>query len=309
MIFPHNIDVIIQKSKKSSSKDLTMLGLVLIIIFDLGFMFTIGTSLQESYGIPMLLSFLFILILDIVVGFTLFRIFVVNERDQVKEFENSKDDSLSRYYFIREREIPKMVDGIEVFENVDGNFFVVLQIFYGPNDKDKCEGTHRFFTKLFDFTANYCIDFKTYVARECFSESVECKRFLNGIGNSDNDKLTRTMLEVSDAVLDFTDKNSQLYSTYLMIRMTPFQLSGLKALSSEISVTLNNDLTSIRNFEFLDKKRFRDFVREYHNVEALDLSNIRNPQVSAQLMRTYGSTMCTPEEYNYKFNTGVKVYD
>ena len=178
-----------------------------------------------------------------------------------------------------------------MFEHVDGNFFFVLQIFLGPNDMEKSEGTHRFFSNLFNVLTSYCIDFRTYVCKEQFSESIECKRFLNGLGRSGNPELTKAMLEISDAVLDFTEKNGQLYSIYLPIRVTPFQLTGIKA------------------FKFLNKKEFRDFIRDYYNVEALDLSNIRNPQVSAQLMRTYGKNICPVNEYDYRFNTGVKVND
>lgn len=309
MIFPHNIEGIVKNSKKSSTKDKTLFGLVILAMVN-GYLFImVAPSLKEGYGIPITITVLVILLLNLVIGSTLFRVFILKEKDQLKEFENSKDDSLSRYYFIRERETPKIVEDIEVFEHVDGNFFFVLQIFLGPNDMEKSEGTHRFFSNLFNVLTSYCIDFRTYVCKEQFSESIECKRFLNGLGRSGNPELTKAMLEISDAVLDFTEKNGQLYSIYLPIRVTPFQLTGIKAFKSELSALLSNDIHSIRNFKFLNKKEFRDFIRDYYNVEALDLSNIRNPQVSAQLMRTYGKNICPVNEYDYRFNTGVKFND
>lgn len=307
MIFPHNIEGIVKNAKKSTTKDKTLFTLVILSLIN-GYLFImVAPSLKASYGIPITITILVILVLNIAIGSTIFRVFILKEKDQLKEFENSKDDSLSRYYFIRERENSKMVDGVEVFENIDGNFFTALQIFLGPNDLQKSEGTYRFFANLFNMLSLYCIDFKTYVCKEQFSESIECKRFLNGIGRSGNSELTKAMLEISDAVLDFTEKNSQLYSIYILVRMTPFQLTGFKAFRTELEALLQGDIHSIRNFEFLNKKEFRDFIRDYYNVEALDLSNIRSPQVSAQLMRTYGKTISTIDEYDYRFNTGVKV--
>lgn len=308
MIFPHNIDKVVRDSKKSSGKDKVTFSITVGVVVDIYLYATVAPKLKVAYNIPMFLSLLVLIIINAIIGITLFRVFIVKEKDQLKEFENSKADSLSRYYFIRERENPKVVDGIEVFENVDGNFFFCLQIFYGPNDLDKSEGTLRYYSTFFNMMSRYCIDFRPYVCREQFRESIECKRFLNGLGKTDNQNLTKAMLEISDMLLDFTDKNGQLYSTYVIGRMTPFQLSSIKALRSELDTLLSTDLHSIRNYNFLDKKQFRDFIRDYCNVEALDLSNIRNPQASAQLMRTYGKHIYVSKEndYGYTFNTGVK---
>ena len=308
MVFPHNIDKVVKESSKANGKDKMVFTVSVAVVADIYLYATMAPKLKVAYGIPMILSFLILFNINAILGITMFRVFVVKEKDQLKEFENSKADSLSRYYFIRERENPKIIDGIEIFENVDGNFFFCLQIFYGPNDLDKSNGTLRYYSTLFNMLSRYCIDFRPYVCREQFRESIECKRFLNGLGKTDNQNLTRAMLEVSDMLLDFTDKNGQLYSTYIIGRMTPFQLDSIKALRTELDTLLHTDLHSIRNYSFLDKKRFRDFIRDYCNVEALDLSNIRNPQASAQLMRTYGKHIhvCKKDDYGYTFNTGVK---
>lgn len=309
MVFPHNIENIVKNASKSTSKDKFNLLLVIFAIADIAGYYFLDATLIQLYRVPGFLVILGILLLNVLVGLVIVRVFIINEKDQLKEFENSKDDSLSRYYFIRERENSKIVEDVEVFENVDGNFFLVLQIFYGPNDKTKSNGTFRFFSRLFNSLSAYCIDFRTYVCREQFRESIECKRFLNNIGRSGQSTLTKTMLEISDAVVDFTEKNSQLYSTYVLIRMSPFQLMNLNGFISELKNNLSSDIHSIRNFTFLNKKEFRDFIRDYYNVEALDLSNIRNPQVSTKLLRMYGSSICPSDQYDYKFNTGVKVND
>lgn len=309
MVFPHNIERIVKNASKSSSKDKFNLLLVIFAIADVAGYYLLDATLIQLYKVPGFLVILGILLLNLLIGLVIVRVFIINEKDQLKEFENSKDDSLSRYYFIRERENSKIVEDVEVFENVDGNFFVVLQIFYGPNDKTKSEGTFKFFSRLFNSLSSYCIDFRTFVCREQFHESIECKRFLNNIGKSGQGTLTKTMLEISDAVVAFTEQNSQLYSTIIQIRMSPFQLMNLNGFISELNSHLNSGIHSIRNYKFLNKKEFRDFIRDYYNVEALDLSNIRNPQVSIKLLRTYGSSICPSDEYNYKFNTGVKVND
>lgn len=308
MVFPHNIEGFIKSTKKSATKDKVNLLLILGGAFDVYVMYMIAPALQINYGVPKWLFFIILFILNVLVVVTVVRFFVVDEKDQLKEFENSKDDSLARYYYIREKEIPNVIDGIEIHEHVDGNTFVCLQIFNGPNDKDRAEGSYKFFCKLFTIIPNYCLDFRVYVSRERFSESEECKRFLAHKGNGENPELARAMLEIKDAVLDFTETMGQLYSTYIIIRMEPFKARTIGSLDKEVRELVQNGNHSIRNYAFLDKQRLRDFTKDYHNVEALDLSNIRNPNVSLKLMRMYGKSVYkySKDEFNYSFYTGVK---
>lgn len=305
MIFPHNIEGLLSSNKKSKTKDKVGLFLVVLGVVDVYIFYTFATFLKVEYHIPRFVVALVLLLLNIALVIFTVRFFVIKEEEQMKEFENSKDDSLARYYRVREREIPTLVDGIEIHENIDGNLFVCLQIFYGPNDTEKSEGTYKFFARLFNILSTYCIDFRPYVAKEIFSQSEECKRFMRFRGNSSNPELSKAMMTIKDDILDFTESHGQLYSTYILIRMTPIQVRSIGALKNQIDELLASR-NSIRAVEFLDKKKYRNFIREYYNIEALDLSSLRNPNLSKRILRMYGHDVFPYSEELFTKKKGVK---
>lgn len=307
MIFPHNIDRIIKVSKKNTPKQYFNVFLFLLIAVSLVAFFWIRTLLGGGVFLSLVII-LVIAVFDIVVCTTVFRVFVIKEDDKVRESENSKSDSLANYYQIRERENNKVINGVEVFENTDGNHLVCIQLFYGPNDRVKAQKTLIFFGTLFNKLSKYCIDFRVYVGKENFRESEECKVFLHGVNNSKGSlKLSKAMLEISDLVLNFTEEKGELYSTYILIRMTPFQLNTINVFMNELSALFSSSEHSIRSYKFLDKKKFRDFIRDYNNLEALDLSNLRNSNTTEEMMRKYGKLIYRYEDKSsYRFGTGVK---
>lgn len=307
MIFPHNIEGYLSSNKKVKAKD--KIGVFLFVLggVDVYIYYTFASFLKVEYNIPRFIVALILLVLNIIIIVLVFRFFVVKEEEQMKEFENSKDDSLAKYYRIREKEIPVLIDGVEVHENIDGNLFVCLQIFYGPNDEEKSEGTYKFFARLFNLLVGNCVDFRLYISREIFSQSEECKRFMSYKGNSQFPELSRAMMTIKDDILDFTETFGQLYSTYVLIRLTPIEARSIGGLKSQIEDLLNGQRSSIRNIEFLDKRRFRNFIRDYYNIEALDLSSLRNPNVAQKIMRMYGRDVFMYEEELFDFTKkGVK---
>lgn len=308
MIFPHNIEGYIQSTKSSSMKDKMGVFCIILIGFTLYMVYTVGPFLQINYRIPRWLTFLVFLILDISIIVTVFRIFVVKEDAQLKEFDNSRSDSLANYYYIREKENAQLVDDIEVFEHLDGNIFVCLQLLQGPSDERKAEGTYRLFCKLLNTITMYCVDFRIYVQREDFADSVECKRFMKPRIHPDNKELSSATMEIRDMVLDFTINNSQLLSTYFVIRFAPVDVDNIKIISKEVERLVNEGVHSIRGYRFLNKSAYRNFVKDYHRVQALDLSNIRNPQASLKIMRMYGKDIYAydKKDFSYSFRTGVK---
>ena len=300
MIFPHNIEGYISSSKKTKSSYKVGVFFFVMGLVDVYLFYTFATPLKVQFNIPRFVVAIILAILNIIIVVIVTRLFVIRENEQMKEFEDSKDDSLARYYRIRERENPTLIDGVEISENIDGNMFVCFQILYGPNDEEKSIGTYKFFARLFNLLQINCLDFRTFIAKEIFSQSEECRRFMEFKGNSVNPELSKAMMTVKDDILAFTESHGQLYSTYILIRMTPLQVRSVGSLKTQIEELLNSR-NSIRGIKFLDKQNFRHFIKEYYNVEALDLSSLRNPSLSKKVMRMHGHEVFTYEEDLFDF--------
>ena len=304
MFFPYNIDNQIKKTKKADKKDIT--SIVMFCLSVLGFFLF---RFLVSLGIlPWWLCLIFTILVLLAISTFILIIFVYRGRELVEEDEESKVDSLERFYKIVETELPTIVDGIEVFENIDGNMCACLELLYGPNDKVKSDNTLKFLVSLFNSVSKFCIDFKVYVTKEDFLRSIECKRFLNTVNSVKDPTLASVIAEMSDLILGYTETKSNLYSTYIIIRFTPANISNLNGLKVQLLESLNNSNSSVRNIEFSDRKRFRSFIREYYRVEALDLSSFRGGKLTNRLIKKYGRNIFVVKKNNirYKFNTGVK---
>lgn len=308
MFFPFNIDNQIKMSKKASSKDKA--SIITFAVIGGGVFLYLGISpfFTEVLHLPSIVAFLLCMILSISVLVFILRTFVFREKELLNEEENSKNDSLERFYHIVESELPNMIDGIEVFENDDGNMCACLEVLYGPNDRLKSEKTKDFLVELFNTISKFCIDFKVFVTKEDFSRSIECKRFLNTVNSVKDKRLAPVISEMADLVLGFTSQKSNLYSTYIVIRFTPVNSRMLPGLQSQLLDVLHSSRSSIRNLEFSDRQRFRAFIRDYYRVEALDLSTFRGGKLTSKLLRKYRKHIFLVDKVDvgYNFNTGVK---
>ena len=308
MFFPYNIDDQIKVSKKASSKDKASVITFSVIAGGFGLYVVISPFFTEALRLPKFIPFLISAFTSISVLVVILRAFVFKEKDLLNEEENSKSDSLERFYNIVETELPHLVDGIEVFENTDGNMCACLEILYGPNDKIKAENTLDLLIQMFNTVSKFCLDFKVFVTKENFLRSIECRRFLNTVNSVEDPTLASVIVETSDLVLGLTAEKSNLYSTYVVMRFSPVNSRMLPGLRNQLLELLNNSNSSIRNLEFSDRKRFREFITEYYRVEALDLSSFRGGKLTSKLIRKYRKSIFVVEKNNigYSFNTGVK---
>lgn len=304
MFFPHNIDSQIKMTKKASKKDKTS-----IILFFLSMLVVVLFMFFRSFiRLPVFISLLLAILVGGAIGVLILRTFIFKEKDLLDEEESSKDDSLERYYNIIESELPNMIDGIEVFENTDGNMCVCIEVLFGPNDRAKSQRTLSFLAEIFGIISRFSIDFKAYVTREDFLRSIECKRFLNTINSVKDKNLAPVISEMGDLILSYTELHSNLYSTFLVIRFSPVNMINLPSLRDNILETLNSSGSSVRNVQFCDRLRFRSFIREYNRVEALDLSSFKGGKLTSKLVRKYRRHVFVVEKNNigYSFKTGVK---
>lgn len=308
MFFPYNIDNQIKVSKKADPSAKRSVSLVVFFIGVFLLYSFLSNLLTTSFGLPRWVALVLTLLISGTVGFFLIRFFVFNERAIVESEEDSKSDSLGKYYKIRESELPMIIEGIEVFENTDGMLCACLEILYGPNSKEKSEFTLSYLAEIFENISKFSVDFRTYITRENFLRSKECKNFLNTVNQNSNKELKGLVTEMADLLLGYTELRSYLYSTFVIIRFPSVNGHSLRALKNKLQEIVSNENSSIRSIEFADRGRFREFIRNYNLVEALDLSNYKASDISIDIYRKYKNSIFVIEgvETKYEYKNGVK---
>lgn len=308
MFFPYNVDKQVKSYKKVDSgtkKSFFMLlyGIACVLLY-----FILRDILVTSFGFPRIVAIIVTLVLSILVGIFILRFFVFNEKFLMESEEDSKSDSLGKYYKIRESELPQTINGIEVFENTDGIMCACIEILYGPNDKVKSEFTLSYLKDIFSSISQFSVDFKAYVTKENFLRSKECKNFINTVNRNSNKELKSLVSEMSDLILGFTEQKSFLYSTFIIVRFPAINGNSLKSLKYRLDEIVSNSNSSIRSAEFVDRARFREFIRNYNLVEALDLSNYRASELPVNIYRKYKNNIFIIEgtETKYSYENGVK---
>lgn len=309
MFFPYNVDSQVKASKKADDGTKRSFFLLIYFIACIVLYFILRDILVIQFGMPWFVSILTTLVLSLTIGFFLLRFFVFNEKFLVESEEDSKSDSLGKYYKIRESELPQIIDGIEVFENTDGILCACIEILYGPNSEDKSEFTLVYLKHIFRALSQFSVDFRAYVTKENFLRSKECKNFLNTVNKPSNPELKSFVVEMSDLLLGFTKERSYLYSTFVIVRFPAINAHSLKGLRTKFNEIASASTSSIRSIEFVDRSRFREFIRDYNLVEALDLSNYRTSDLPSNVYRKYKNKIFVIEKTDtkYEFSNGVKT--
>lgn len=308
MFFPYNVDSQVKSSKKADSKTKNSFFMVLFGIGTIVLYFILRDILFIQFGLPRWLVILLTLLISAGVGFILLRFFIFNEKFLLESEEDSKNDSLGKYYKIRESELPQLIDGIEVFENTDGVLCACVEILYGPNSKEKSNYTLAYLKSIFRLLSRFSVDFRVYVSKENFLRSKECKNFLSTVNRNSNPNLKPLISEISDLILGFTEERSFLYSTFIIIRFPSISGNQLKGLKNNFDEIVNNSNSSIRSIEFVDRARYREFIRSYNLVEALDLSNYKSSTIPSNIYRKYKHNIFLIEgtETKYEYKNGVR---
>lgn len=309
MFFPYNVDSQVKSSKKADRKTIFSFFLSLFGIGTIALYFILRDVLFTKFGLPRWLAIILTIVISLSVGFVILRFFVFNEKFLLESEEDSKNDSLGKYYKIRESELPHYIDGIEVFENTDGVLCACVEILYGPNSVEKSNFTLSYLGTIFKLISQFSVDFRVYVSKENFLRSKECKNFLNTVNiNNSNPNLKPLISEMSDLLLGFTAERSYLYSTFIIIRFPSISGTQLKGLRNSFNEIVSNSNSSIRSIEFVDRARYREFIRSYNLVEALDLSNYKSTSISSDVYRKYKNKIFIIDgvDTKYEYNNGVK---
>lgn len=275
MIFPINVYRNIKEAGKTrTSEKISAIAICALIVNII--VFAQFQGVLQGIGISPVVTIIFQLIITILIVILLIRVFVVRENDKYAEHEKSKGTSLSNYYYIRNKENVDKIDEVPIFQYSNGNYFFILGFTYGANSERKKIGNEEFFTRLARNVLKYEMRYRCYEVPEDFRESVECKTFLKSLMNIEDPNLKDYMSKMIEYDLDYCTEYRELFKTVILVETSnPYQVNNVSPLIREILKDYKSLLLSVRGIDFFDVQEMRNFCRDYHCLEALDLSSLK----------------------------------
>ena len=289
MKFPNNIVKDIKNSGKTTvTERLSLIAFLAVFINFILYSQLVG--LVVSIGIPKMILFLVQLAITGFISLMAFRIFVIREDDKVKEFENSKDSSLSNYYYLLDKDNVERIETAPIFEYSDGNFMMLIRFSYGHSQYDSSVGTRLLYEFLFNECGKADMEVRTFNMPECFKDSVEYSNIISGMSRIKSPELSTVMRDIISNLLDECDKYVGLMDTTIQIKTKSlYQVRDLGTIVKKLMDKYSNTPNSIRSIEFLGKNKLRSFLRDYYCLEALDLSSLKTVSVDrSTLIKSQG---------------------
>jgi hypothetical protein len=281
MKFPINVSKNMEAASTASASEKTT-ALVIITVLANIFIFSYVSGFISGRFLPL------IVIIQIIVTIILFvvilRVAVIREDDKMIEHVRSKDSSLSNYFFVRNKDNFEKIREATIFEYTDGNFALMMSFKFGATTDQKAEGNREIFNELFRTIGTHELEHRVYNMPENFRESLECKTFIKSLTAIEDTDLSRVMLDLTNHVLDICSQYNSLYDTIVIIRTrNPYQRQMFDIILNKLEEITKID-NSIRSIEFLNEDGMRAFMRDYHGLEALDLSSLKISEVSTDTL-------------------------
>lgn len=300
MKFPLDVDSAVKNSGKATvAQKMTLLVTVLVLVSV--YVFFLISSKLKAIGIPVAFGLMAQILVTLIIAITLVRHFVLRENDKVKEYEGSKDVSLSNYYYLESKERLEEIEKVPLFEFSDNNFMIAIQFSYGSFTRKQADNTRELFQSLLRQSFYKGLEVRTINMPEKFEDTKECNIFLSNLSRISNDRVSTIMREISSGLLEECSNYNSLMCTTLLIKTTdPIQIENYKSLINFIIKEYQSREHSIRSMNFMNQEDVKRFMRDYYGLEALDLSSLKTAKVSQGLLSEFRSVVrvCELELYN-----------
>ena len=242
----------------------------------------------KSVGVPIFVGVLLQLVLTLSVCIALFRYKIIREDDKILEYENSKDTSLSNYWYISDKDNMDEIEQVPIFEFSDGNYMIAIRFSYGNFNRKAADSTRELFQYYYTEILKQGFAVQSVDLPERFEESLECRNFLGDISRIDDDKVSVVMRDIATNLLGVCGNYNSLVSTVFLIKtVTPVTYINYKIVINKMMSEFSKIDHSIRSISALNNVTIRSFMRDYYGLEALDLANLKTARVDSDLLFRY----------------------
>jgi hypothetical protein len=274
LIFPEDIQKVTRskQSMKTNEKSRVIIGITVLIN---AFIYFLLSPTLEAWGLPKSLFLTIQIILLVLLGGFIFRIFVVKEDERIQEIEENKKDSFSKFFKLRnlESEDIKEINGIKVpvYEYSNGNSLLYIKLLIGEGGRERKEASERMLTEMLSLFGRHNLSFKLSVGKEKFEKSPEAAAYLAHLKSIKNPKLARMMRATTDNLFTISEKESNVDCLTITVATTSsYQRYDLKLIIQGILNIFGSSKSNFRYLSFLYSKSVIDFYKEYYGLGAVD---------------------------------------
>lgn len=278
MKFP--IDVTNSKETKVSlyKNSKAFLAYGILIAVTIGSMFLTTPYLMMLLGFNFHMSLILHIAFFIFAAIQIFRYMVFDERKKVREEKSSKGYNISRYWKIRKDSAVQIKSKMyereyTAMEMTNGSMFFVLQIKHGGIKKNSAIKNKDYLNKLINQIMKEKLMFQMIIMDEPYYRNPFFDRITARVGRYENKKFVRLMLNIYDFIKDIVREQGSVPTEYIIVRTTQMsQRYILDTIIDNIVTTEKSFQYDFRDVSILDEKEIIEFVRDYFQLEILDLS-------------------------------------
>lgn len=298
MIFPIDVHKRIADKRRLAGDNLYQLIATLFIVGNLILFFFSRWVSNMIFEGSFFGSTFFQIGVNVLIGIFVFRFLIFDENAKIKEYKASDNDSFAKFVRVR-KNVSKVLKvhnhEISVIEFDDGSVSSTIEFKFGSNDSDKSRATQRIFQEIYKTAFLYGFEVRTAILPEDFTISEEFNNYTKNINKIASKKLKQAMTTASGAVINYSERNSNVNSIYLTVRsLNNSSRADLETLLSKIFSIVYGNYSAFRSVSFLNMKKLLEFYRMFYGIAAIDL----------QMMKVIDSS----EAVNNSYNKIVKVY-
>ena len=292
MLYPLDVHKRTSDAGKLVAKDKSNFIVMMTIIANVAFFFFISTIFKKFLGLGIGWAILVQLILGSIIGSLIFRFWIFDEDEKIREYNGYGSDSFAPYYGMRKDVVDDLDIGlgrtVNIFEYVNGTALAVIRLRYGSNSNEKARETADTFTRIFRTIASYGFEFRTVVMTEDFEYTDEYEALIKRLNGISDTNLSATMLNIAETILKKSHEESNVDVMYLLVRTrTNVQKYDLDTGIKSLVHIMTQGRTAFRSVEFLDKEQLKNFQREYYGLEAMDLSLLKAIKPDMETLEEY----------------------
>lgn len=276
MIYPIDVHSNVVNTRKLVGRDRTAVIIQLFLFANIGLFFLLRFIFGQLLQMDMAFAWIAQIVICVICGIFIFRVFIFKEDEKVREYESSDSDSFSKYLNIRkDSEYHKVVAGhdINLYEFTNGCASCVICCKFGSNDNSKANSTAQLLNTLVGLIYTYNYEIRFVSLPEKFENSKEFKQYINSVNAVEDIRLGKALRQVADCALNVSKNKSNVDAIYIVIKTdTTYKRGELENVVSTFFKQLDETVTSFRSVNTLDMDELLEFFRDFSTVEALDIS-------------------------------------
>lgn len=284
MIFPHDVNKVVQDSKKIAGQNKTQAIIILVVLGSVVSFFAIDYIFGTVLGTGLGFSIIVFLILWAIIGVMIFRFVIFDEDLKKREFEGADSDSFAKYMWLR-KDIHKDSrlgrEMVSVFEYTNGSSVCVLELRFGSNDDQKAEGTTALYARFMAIAAENNLESRIIISPEDFKNSREFKQQIAAINAIKDSRASKNVMMINNAIIDASCECCNVDVIYFMLKTrSNHQRADLELALRRVFSIMTHNISAFRSIHFLDVQELMEFLRTFYGIAAIDLSMMRTMELA-----------------------------